>query len=156
MAGVRGGHPGKVEMDSLDRGVAAGHDIVLGVVRVEARPDGGVVLARDDRVSRRREVRKDLAQQLALTDAFKLHQPSSIARRRRVAASGSRASATARMTHARRKPSAVSRGRLVSSMPPIAKTGTAPAVAAIAATPSGPITFFSVLIGVAKAGPLPR
>src|ERR1700686_2078541 len=63
----------------------------------------------------------------------------------------------ARDDHTRRNPSAINRPTFVSSMPPIANTGTpGPTSVAMAATPLGPMTFFSDLIGVAKAGPLPR
>src|SRR5256885_9997991 len=59
--------------------------------------------------------------ELALTRDLHL---VSIARNRRVACSGSLASPTARMTHARRIPMAVSCSTFDSSMPPIANTGT--------------------------------
>src|ERR1700738_4968631 len=144
-------------MNSFDRRVAARHHIVLRMVRIEARPNGRIILARNNCVPRGRQVRQDPAQQLALPDAFQLHQSLSIVRRRRAANSGSGASAMARMTQALCNPSAFSCPMFEALMPPIAKTGTpGSTAAAIAAMPLGPITCFSALIGVANAGPQPR
>src|SRR5216684_7517783 len=154
MARIRRGHPGKVEVDSLDRGVAAGDHVVLGVVGVEAWPDGSVILTRNHRVPGCGQAREDAAQQLAFPEASNLHSSISIARRRRAACSGSGASASARIAQTRRSHSAVSWATFASSMPPIANTGTA-TEAVTAFTPAGPMTPFSFFTGVAKAGPLP-
>src|ERR1700674_4856817 len=133
-------------MDALDKHVAAGDG-----ESPRLSDDCYVVLPRLSR-----EVWLDPLEEAKLAEASHLHDVS-IARRRRTACSGSVASATARMTHTRCNPAAVTCATFDSSMPPIANTGTVePAPAAIAATPLGPMTCFLVLIGVANAGPLPR
>jgi len=48
MARVDGRHPREVEMHAFDRGVAAGHHVVLRIVGVKAWPDCGVIVAGDD------------------------------------------------------------------------------------------------------------
>src|SRR5207302_403570 len=73
----------------------------------------------------------------------------------RASASGSAAVASARRTQTLWRPAATTSGSRARSSPPIANTGTWTA-AWTAATPSNPITRFSDLIGVSKAGPVPR
>ena len=142
-AGVFGRHPAEVEVHTLDEHVGAGHEKTVAVGN-----DCRVVPARPGA-----EVRLDALEQRQLPDPVDAHAVS-MARRRRVACSGSDASPTARTTHARRIPSAVSCPRLASSIPPIAKTGMLSALVS-AATPAGPITCFCGLSGVANAGPQP-
>src|ERR1700686_5497217 len=105
----------------------------------------------------RRQIGLDPLEQPELSKAFDFHYFMSMARRLRAACSGSGGPETARITHTRRNPSAINWAMFDLSMPPMAKTGTSgPTAAAMAATPLGPMTFFSDLIGVQKAGPLPR
>src|SRR5579859_307459 len=145
--GVFGGHPSEVEVDALDRHVGAGDGEWAFL-----REDRGIVAA-----GLRAEIVLYEPQQPWLAQPTDRGHASSIARRRRAAASGSHASPIALITQTRCSPSLVSCWTLDSSIPPIANTGTSgPAACATFSTPSGPITFFSVLIGVSKAGPTPR
>src|ERR1700686_778596 len=146
-SGVLRAHPAEVEIPPLDEHVAARDDESRRILQHRR-----VVLP-----CVRRQIRLDPFEQPELAEAFDFHDFMSMARRLPTACSGSRAPGTARMTHTRRNPSAINRPTFVSSMPPIANTGTpGPTSVAMAATPLGPMTFFSDLIGVAKAGPLPR
>src|SRR6266853_332960 len=140
--GVFGGHPFEVEVDAFDRHVSADDG-----ERARLSQDRGIVAA-----GLGAEIRLDELEQLELARPTDGRHTSSISRRRRAAASGSGASPIALITQTRCSPSLVSCWTLDSSIPPMANTGTsAPAAFATISTPSGPITFFSVLTGVANA-----